>query len=183
MTTRRLSLAAALSVALLAGLAWWLGPRTADRPAAPAPAPPLPQRDGTFLQTGFPPEEIFRRTLWRHPAADDRILNAQRREWSDEAGVTRWDVHLALQPGQETARWLATNPFGLSPSAPPRPATSAPAWFPAATTGMEVRATSDGGLLMITDPPTGRLFIASSGQGFRRAVPDPGRGTPGHHPE
>jgi len=138
------------------------------------------QADGTFLQENFPAQEVFRRTLWRHPGAGDRIIEAQRREWSDPDGVTRWEVYLAFEAGPETVRWLATNPFGLSAaSAAPAAFANAPTWFPREPQGLELLAAPDGKFVQLSDPKTGRTYIASSGGGFTRpvttAAPETGR--------
>lgn len=175
MLSRPLQLAAAVLLATLAGaLIWWLlTSRTVEPPrvAGPPPGPPVAQADGTFLQENFPAEEIFRRTLWRHPGAGDRILEARRREWSDPDGVSRWEVYLAFEAGPETARWLATNPFGLtSASAAPAAFTNAPAWFPREPLGLELLAAPGGKFVQLNDPETNRIYIASSGGGFTRPV-------------
>jgi hypothetical protein len=35
-------------------------------------------------------EEVFKRAFWRRPSAEDRILKAERHEWHDAEGVSRW---------------------------------------------------------------------------------------------
>lgn len=95
-------------------------------------------------------------------------------------GLTRWEVYLAFEAGPEMARWLATNPFGLSAaSAAPVAFANAPAWFPREPQGLERLAAPDGKFVQLSDPETGRTYIASSGGGFTRpvttAAPETGR--------
>ena len=58
--------------------------------------------------------KVFRRAFWRTPAAEDRILHAERREWADDEGVARWDWFLEVEPSAELRNWLQQdNPFAL----------------------------------------------------------------------
>ena len=41
-------------------------------------------------------EEVFKRAFWRRPSAEDRILQAERHEWHDAEGVSRWQWFLIV---------------------------------------------------------------------------------------
>ena len=43
-------------------------------------------------------EEVFKRAFWRRPSAEDRILQAERHEWHDAEGVSRWQWFLIVDP-------------------------------------------------------------------------------------
>ena len=118
------------------------------------------------------PAEVFRRAFWRHPAADDRILQAERRvSPADES----WQWFIQLHPGPELLAALR-NPetFGLAPArdrnAPqtvvadlPPP----PAWFVAAgSADFEVLHASAGGLTVFYRAGDNLLYATDHGRGF-----------------
>jgi hypothetical protein len=148
---------------LLLALGAWLAFR-AMRPA------PLPETaPGESLEKSFPPELVFRRAFWRRPAPEDRILHADRREWSDSGGVTRWQAFLAVEPGPALREWLATNPFSLAavPS-PSRDIPNPPAWFPKKTGGFTIQQSPIGNMLLLTAPGGSPVYFTDHGQGFTR---------------
>lgn len=69
-----------LTVAGLAGLIVFLT-RT--------PPPDVPS-DTSPTTTLSDPVAVFQRAFWKRPAADDKILHAERREWSGADGVQKW---------------------------------------------------------------------------------------------
>jgi hypothetical protein len=148
---------------LLLALGAWLAFR-AMRPEPPPAAAP-----GETLQKSFPPELVFRRAFWRRPTPEDRILHADRREWSDSGGVTRWQAFLAVEPGPTLRAWLATNPFSLAtvPS-PSREIPNPPAWFPKKTYGFTIQQSPIGNMLLLTAPGGSPVYFTDHGQGFTR---------------
>lgn len=160
-------------VPLLAAVVW-LAWRAADagRQAA-ADSAPISWQGAPPTLTLNDAEEIFKKAFWRRPMPDDQILNAERREWSDEDGLQRWQWFIAVDPSDELARYLhEQNPFSLSE---PKgkvtlPEDPRPSWFPSSTDGFTVRQSIDGQMLFLTQADTGRLFATSQGQGFAKPV-------------
>ncbi len=172
-----------LSVVLPAALA---GCRPGE-PDASGDAPPsassteavaVSQPEGT-LSTAMPPEEVFKRALWRRPAADDKILHAERREWTKDsaAGVARWQWFLAIEPGPALKAWLREqNPFSVRPvgnSEAPE-IEDPPAWFPSDNSGCIVHTGGNAGSLVFLWSREGNtLYATGSGTGFQPGAPEP----------
>ena len=76
----------------------------------------VPVEEEVGLRTDTDPGEIFQRAFWRSPSADDRIVHAERREWSnDDNGVRHWEWFLEVEPGDKLVSWLREeNPFRLA---------------------------------------------------------------------
>ncbi|MBS0632450.1 MAG: hypothetical protein JSS11_11080 [Verrucomicrobia bacterium] len=155
----------------------------AVRRPAPAPArtdPPVVVQSagaGETVAISRAREEIFRRAFWRQPAAADRIVLADRREWSDQhEDVQRWQWFLQVEPGPELLKTLrdpAT--FGLLPTRNPRPLPRqvvVPAWFPTAAqvAGCEILQASGGGLTVYYRAADNVLFATDAGRGFTPPV-------------
>ncbi len=147
-------------------------------PATPqAAGPPAPQ-EGT-LTTPMPPEEVFQRALWRRPAADDKILHAERREWTKDSanGVDRWQWFLAVDPGAALKKWLREqNPFSVRPvgNADAPEIKDAPAWFPADNAAYIVHTGGTTGSLTFLWSRKGEtLYATGSGTGFQPGAPEP----------
>lgn len=120
--------------------------------------------------------EVFKRAFWKRPIETDHILHAERREWADEDGVDRWQWFIAVDPSPEFASYLfEQNPFSLIKSADgaAMPPNRLPEWFPKSTEALEIRQTSDGAMLIITHPNSGRIFATAHGHGFAKAVAMP----------
>ena len=160
--------------------ALWLSRRTAA-PSLPvvgtAPAtvsaPAIPPAETLARTVHF--DTVFARALWRRPQPEDVIKNAERREWSDAEGVTRWDWFLEVQPGPALRTWLDTNPFSLHKSESPTPAIPPaealrPEWFPKEATGFEVFVSSSSSFLMLLDPATQKIYLSDSGGGLAKPV-------------
>ena len=120
-------------------------------------------------------DTVFARALWRRPQPEDVIKNAERREWSDADGVTRWDWFLEVQPGPALRTWLDTNPFSLhksespTPSIPPAEAPR-PEWFPKEAAAFEVFVSSSSSFLMLRDPSSQKVYLSDSGGGLARPI-------------
>ena len=148
---------------LLLALGIWLAFR------ALRPEPPPASVPGENLQQNFPPELVFARAFWRRPAEGDRILHADRREWSDSGGVTRWQAFLAIEPGPALRDWLATNPFSLAKvPAASRETPNPPAWFPRKTEDFTIQQSLIGNMLILTAPGGSPVYFTDHGQGFTR---------------
>ncbi len=147
----------------------------ADSSTSSALTPPAapPAADGVVVTTD--PAEVFRRAFWRHPSAEDRILDAERREWKaddTEGTVLRWQWFIALAPSDALLRTLRDeeNPFSLAPTqaADVTAAESPPAWFPAASAlaRYEIHQSPSGGLTVLFSRDENRLFATDTGTGF-----------------
>lgn len=125
---------------------------------------------GLQLTTVNDPAVVFQRAFLRRPLADDRIVNAERREWSDPSGgVVRWQWFLAFEPAAGTREWLAGNPFALAEvSAPvwPEDTADVPAWFPRDLTGWIIQQKSGGGLTILRSRDGRRVCARDEGFGF-----------------
>lgn len=186
------------ALALGLGL-WWVisssdrgdTPHATTGPATPVPArpaPPLPGKEEEQATTAFPPELVFSRAFWRRPDPADQIRHAERREWSDPEGVTRWQFFLAVDPGPALSQWLATNPFSLvTVTTVERDIPDPPEWFPApgTATGATLQQSVSGNLVVITPSGSGTVFVTDHGRGFSRPVsaPAPGEGRDDRKPQ
>lgn len=168
------------ALALGLGL-WWVissGDRR-DTPLAtgvPVPPPPPPGNAEEQATTAFPPELVFSRAFWRRPDPADQIRHAERREWSDPDGVTRWQFFLAVDPGPALSQWLATNPFSLvTVTTVERDIPDPPEWFPTpgTATGATLQQSASGNLVVITTSGGGTVFVTDHGRGFSRPVTAP----------
>lgn len=117
-------------------------------------------------------KEVFRRAFWREPAAEDRILHAERREWvSGRDGVRRWQWFLAVEPSAALSAWLReSNPFNVAQveHATFQRADSSPAWFPAAPrlARCQIQQTAHQGMTFIFDTAENVLYATDTGHGF-----------------
>lgn len=168
-----------LAAAAVLALAFVAVRRPAPVPVrADPPAVVRPAGQGGTVAISRAREDIFRRAFWRQPTAADRIVLADRREWSDQnQEVQRWQWFLQVQPGPELLQALrdpAT--FGLVPTQSPRPLPkqiTAPAWFPAADrlAGCEVLQVPGGsGLTVYYRAADHTLFATDAGRGFTPPV-------------
>jgi hypothetical protein len=149
-------------------------------PASTQKSDPAPIHEGTMATT-MPPEEVFKRALWRHPAPEDKILHAERREWTkDKAnGVDRWQWFLAVEPGPALKAWLREqNPFSVRPvgNADAPEIKDAPAWFPSDNSGCIVHTGgTTGSLVFLWSRKGNTLYVTGSGTGFQPGAPDPAK--------
>ena len=154
------------------GAALWLN-------RAPSPSLPTPEErpavPAETLARTVDFGAVFARALWRRPQTDDVIKNAERREWSDAEGVTRWDWFLEVQPGVALGAWLETNPFSLHKSEAPQPAippaeAPRPDWFPKESAAFDVFVSSSTSFLMLRDRATQKVYLSDSGGGLAKPV-------------
>ncbi len=114
------------------------------------------------------PVKIFQRAFWRSPAPDDRILHAERREWSDSGGLKRWQWFIAVEPSPALMKYLrADNAFGLVPFPMKLDLTGPPEWFAFSPAEVDVLAAPRGNLRLIFSKTKNQLFAMDSGSGFQ----------------
>jgi len=172
-------LAGIIAAAALAGgihLSTRDGGQTEEKKAAPSAS--LLRSPGERLRTDWPAEDVFRRAFWRHPQADDKIVEAVRTESSGADGVSRWVWFMKIHPSAALLRDLrdpAT--FGLvataRPSALPEEI-SRPVWFPVARagTGMEVLQHPTQPLTLQYHAEDNLLYASDHGRGFSKGYAD-----------
>ena len=169
-------LAAVLALLGVGGGAAWMffarsTPATAVAPTGPSFALAKPDANGLALERDH--AAVFQRAFWRRPASDDRILQAERRDWLDaSSGVEKWQWYIAVQPGAAFRDWLLKdNPFELvvvAPGTELAPLSSPPAWFPAAgelATLARFR-NREGRYFVFHDLANNRLYATDAGGGF-----------------
>ena len=120
------------------------------------------------------PVEIFKRAFWRMPSAGDRILKAERHEWSDSEGVTKWQWFLAVEASPELIKYLRDdNAFGLISADLPEVPTEKPAWFQFPAEDFSVMRSSRSEMQLIFSKKGSKLYACASGRGFTRGAPEP----------
>ena len=133
--------------------------------------------------TNTNPTEVFQKAFWKRPTPEDQILNAERREWQDKDGLSKWQWFIAVKPSPALVDHLITdNAFMLVKAAKPLPA-ELPEWFqpPAETV---TNYTNPGGTFHILwDKEKNLLHATDSGSGFRPGAPDPARAITAAQPE
>jgi hypothetical protein len=129
----------------------------------------LKQAHPGTLAINSDPVEIFKKVMWRAPRADDKILNAERREWSEDGSVQQWQWFLQVEASQDLLDYLkVTNAFGIRPANSAEIA-NAPAWFPSDLTQFEIQRS--GALTFFFRKDSREFFASSSGKGFAKALP------------
>lgn len=145
-----------------------------QKPPKPPEVPQSPS-DQLVLNTSTDPTLVFQKAFWRRPDSNDKILHAERREWSEQGkDVREWQWFLAVQPSPGLSEWLQTNPFSLSPSNEPikyNEAAPKPDWFPSDFSGFEILKAPQGRLVMIFSAEKNLLFAMDSGAGFAPPTP------------
>lgn len=127
---------------------------------------PVDAANGMKLSTNTDPVEVFRRAFWRHPTDDDQILNAERREWSGESGVQKWQWYITVRPGSQLLEWLENNPFSMKISTSQVEIESPPAWYPHPTDSCKVYVNAEGGFVLVFSADRNLLYATDSGLGF-----------------
>ncbi len=172
-----------IAAALVITAGVWLAVR---RPETVESTPPPPPPDPATLHAGAmalngDEAEVFRRAFWRKPDATDKILHAERREWTEnkEDGISHWQWFIAAEPGPALLKWLRDdNAFGVRP-AKTAVIKGAPAWFPSDLSTFDLRTGGSGGSLALLFSQDGKtLYATSSGKGFTPGVSAPARTNP-----
>lgn len=121
------------------------------------------------------PVKIFQRAFWASPTSEDKILHAERREWADQAGISRWQWFLVVDasPGLRH-RLREENAFGLSaaPAPPPRDP-EAPLWFTFDPEAVDAFHNPRSHMQILYSKTGSTLFATDSGDGFRPGAPEP----------
>lgn len=164
---------APLISAVLAGVLGLLGYRLAA-PSGHEAAPAAPVA-GTLPPpsvTSTDPVAVFQKAFWRRPSEGDRILHAERREWMDQHGLSRWQWFLVVRASDELRRHLKDdNAFGLHAAATTPRLTGAPEWFafdPASVTTLQSR---DGAMKLMLGTQSPIVYATSQGGGFHAGSP------------
>ncbi len=157
--------------AVAAALGWWLAPpeNRSDR-SMTASRTDLP--DATITD----PAVVFQKAFWKRPSAEDRILHAERREWADENGLSKWQWFISVKPSPALVAHLITqNAFALTaaPGGSGPQHAEAPEWFPNSAAGAEVFTSATGTFTILWDKPRNLLHATDRGSGFRPGAPAP----------
>ena len=132
-----------------------------------------PELTALFLSREKDNSEVFRRAFWRHPSPLDKIRHAERREWSDDSGVQRWDWFIAVDASDAfTSYLLKKNPFQLTAIHKVKAFEGVPAWFPKTSEGFELYQTRDRKMTVLFNQKNQRLYAKSNGYGFKAAKPE-----------
>lgn len=128
-------------------------------------------------------EEIFQRAFWRRPSAEDRILHAERREWTDDQGTEKWQWFIKIQASPKLMQFLREeNPFALAPVSSPPTIKDQPSWFVPDYHESDIFLSRQGALMMCFDRKDQVVFASDHGYGFRAGAPEsiPAVSTPEH---
>jgi hypothetical protein len=156
------------------GVVWWVNPQSSRVPLVEAPVPVTNVGPNERLDVLRDTTLVFQKARWRHPAVDDVILGAERRELADagNGGVKTWQWFLAVRPGHDLRAWLDTNPFALN-SGPRRSSGEGsippPEWFPRDLNGFAKRQNMEGRLVFWYSAEQNLLYASDSGFGFNDA--------------
>ncbi len=153
------------------GLVWrWVAP--ADR-AALENEPKIAWEGRAPDSVVLDPTEIFKRAFWRMPSAGDQILKAERHEWSDSEGVTKWQWFLAVDASPELIKYLRDdNAFGLISAEFAKVPAEKPAWFQFPAEDFSVMRSSQSEMQLIFSKKDSKLYACASGRGFTRGAPE-----------
>jgi len=152
---------AILAACLLAGgVVLILLPDPSAQPGAPKP----PVEESADPAAAI---EIFQQAFWVRPAAEDKILQALRRESTGSDGISQWQWFIVVEPSQALIRRLRIdNVFDLSPANAPPSISAAPTWFSFVPSDVEVFSTRQGNLTLLFSKSSNRLLATDHGNGF-----------------
>ncbi len=158
------------AVALLVGLGIY---RVSLAKAPQLAKTPLRQPADPPTSTFTDPAEIFQKAFWKRPAVDDKILHAERREWSDSAGVSKWQWFLVVEPAPALVKYLREdNAFSLVPATTVSAIKEAPAWFAVNPGDVEIPQAPNGNMRLFFSKTKRLLHATGSGGGFQRGAPE-----------
>jgi hypothetical protein len=133
-----------------------------------------PELAGLTLERETDKAEIFRRAFWRNPSPEDTIQRAERRQWSGESGVQRWDWFIGVDASESLSTYLLEqNPFQLTATAEPQTFSEVPAWFPVTSAGFTIHQSLNGEMTILFNSATRQLYAKSNGHGFKPGAPEP----------
>lgn len=160
-------LSASLAAALF-GVTWWrVGQEsgTGVEPVSETATPTTADRIDTD------PETVFKRAFWARPSADDRILHAERREWSENGEVGKWQWFIEVEPSSAlVSRLIDDNVFALHEiEKPVLSIPGRPSWF-APPEGSLCRGSGADDMTLYLSPDHRRLFATGLGGGFQEGA-------------
>ena len=156
---------AILAAVLLGAAAFFLRPKP-EIPPASKPAVTTATADGLKLATVTDPTLVFQKAFWRRPAKDDKILHAERREWSTTDGVQKWQWFIAVRPGPQLLAHLQTNPFSLATIQSAGEVEKPPEWFPKVSANFQILQNSEGRYILMLSTDHKQFYATDSGTGF-----------------
>ena len=158
--------------AIAAALLLWLGWRWGSAPHVDPPSKTVWKKDApTSIQND--PVKIFQRAFWATPTSEDKILHAERREWSGPDGVEKWQWFLVVEPSPALLKRLRDdNAFGLIPAPSAIDTVNAPNWFQFKREEVSVLKSPQAKLQLIFSKDNRTLYATDSGLGFRPGAPE-----------
>ena len=119
------------------------------------------------------PSSVFQKAFWKRPTEADRILHAERREWTEAGDIRKWEWFLVVKPSPPLIKHLiGDNAFNLPACPTPPPPDGAPPWFTYDPTGLKTIGTPRAGMRLSYDEAAGILFASDRGGGFQPGVPE-----------
>jgi len=164
-----------LSLVAVLLLLWlgWQGRGALRAPQVDQPSPAAAKSDPpTSIQND--PVKIFQRAFWASPTSGDKILHAERREWSGADGLEKWQWFLVVEPSPALLKRLRDdNAFGLMPAPAATATVNAPSWFAFKGDEVSVLKSPQAKLQLIFSKDHHTLYATDSGLGFRPGAPEP----------
>lgn len=175
--------AAAIAVTLFAAgaLAIWRMDPGATRASGATGQSPSPDANEEPAPSSISTDagEVFRKAFWQHPGKDDRILHAERREWSDQSGLRKWQWFIIVDASPTLLKRLRDdNVFGLQHQAAKPAFSNPPDWFRVPDNGVKFMTSPHGGFCLVLDQAGRRIHATDSGEGFRPGAPEVTRDSP-----
>ena len=161
---------------IAASLLFWLGWRWLDARRKPSVDKPsvIAWKIDPPTKIDNDPVKIFQRAFWASPTGEDKILHAERREWSNAAGVQKWQWFLVVEPSPALLKRLRDdNAFGLAPAPSATNTDHAPEWFDFKPSEVSVHKAPQGTLQLMFTQNGNTLYATDSGLGFRPGAPEP----------
>ena len=120
------------------------------------------------------PAVVFEKAFGKRPSNDDQILHAERLEWKDASGISKWQWFITVEPSKALLDHLITqNAFSLTPVKNTKNNPEAPKWFPGSKASFEAFTNSSGTFTVFWDKARNLLHATDSGRGFRPGAPQP----------
>jgi hypothetical protein len=165
------------ALALLSWLGWrQLG---AEKSQPPKQVPSVSWVGAPPDRVVMEPELVFQRAFWRSPVAGDEIVHAERYEWHDAEGVTKWKWFLEIKPSPALISYLRDdNAFGLTRTSSVTLTDERPAWFHFDSSKAVVMRSAQTKLQLIFMAAENTLYATDSGVGMRRGAPEPANPLP-----
>lgn len=134
--------------------------------------------------TRIDPIEVFQKAFWKRPTDADKILHAERREWTEAGDIRKWEWFLVVKPSPPLLKHLIEeNAFNLPACRTSPPGDEAPAWFTYDPSRLETIGAARAGLRLSFDKTSGLLYATDRGGGFQPGVPETPQAAPTSHPD